>query len=99
MAATGSDSSEEARATRWPRLLCVSELATLGRYEVSPASRPLALAPPACDLLELGRVVPPPQELLRQPASEETIVQIEKDLPRTMTHTGLLKPGARGPLC
>jgi hypothetical protein len=28
------------------------------------------------------------------PASDETLTQIEKDLPRTMSHTGLMKPGA-----
>jgi hypothetical protein len=33
--------------------------------------------------------------LLAQPASDETLTQIEKDLPRTMSHTGLMKPGAR----
>jgi hypothetical protein len=35
------------------------------------------------------------QELLTLPASDETLTQIEKDLPRTMSHTGLMKPGAR----
>jgi len=35
------------------------------------------------------------QELLALPASEETLTQIDKDLPRTMGHTGLMKPGAQ----
>jgi len=33
------------------------------------------------------------QELLAAPVSDETLAQIEKDLPRTLSSTGVMQPG------
>lgn len=37
--------------------------------------------------------------LVEAEASEETLTQIEKDLPRTLSHTGLMKPGTPAQRC